>query len=180
MEEFFNSNSKDLLTTLIVVGTIIVLRFIAQKTIRRIGKINKFFEGRTILISKYFSILLIFLGIAILTVVWGVNFTQLTLLFSSVFAVLGVALFAQWSIISNITAGVILFFSFPFKIGDKIRIMDKEILDENQEDHGVFIIENITAFHVHLRKSNGSLMTYPNNLMLQKGIALVQTYEGNN
>jgi hypothetical protein len=28
-----------------------------------------------------------------------------------------VYMFAQWSILSNITSGIILFFSFPFKIG---------------------------------------------------------------
>jgi small-conductance mechanosensitive channel len=180
MEGFFYSNSKELLTTLIVVIVIGLLRFVAQKAIRRIGKINSFVEGRTLLISKYISILLTFLGIAVLTIVWGVNFTEVALLFSSLFAVLGVAFVAQWSIISNITAGVVLFFSVPFKIGDKIKIMDKEIMEESEqiEDSGVFTIENITAFHVHLRKPNGVLITYPNNLMLQKGIALVQTYEG--
>ncbi len=178
MEEFFRTNSSELLSTLIVVVTIILIRFISQKTVRRIGRINNFFKGRTLLISRYVSILLIFLGVIGLIIVWGVNFTEIALLFSSVFAVLGVTLVAQWSIISNITAGVILFFSFPFKIGDKIRIMDSDIMDVNLKDSGVFIIENITAFHVHLRKSNGSLMTYPNNLMLQKGISLIETYEG--
>ena len=39
---------------------------------------------------------------------------------------MGVAMFAQWSILSNITSGIILFFSFPFKIGDLILIHDKD------------------------------------------------------
>ncbi len=178
MKDFFTTYSNQLLSSLILVVTIIVIRFVSHKTVHRIGKINKFFNGRTLLITKYISVLLIFLGVIFLVIIWGVNFTEIALLFSSVFAVLGVALFAQWSIISNILAGVILFFSFPFKIGDKIKVMDKEIIDETLEDSNIFIIESITAFHVHLRKSNGSLMTYPNNLMLQKGISLIETYEG--
>lgn len=178
MKEFFTTHSSQLLSSLIAIVSIIVVRFISRKTVRRIGNINNFFEGRTKLIAKYISVLLIFFGIIILVIIWGVNFTEIALLFTSFFAVLGVALVAQWSIISNILAGVILFFSFPFKIGDKIKIMDNEIMDDTLEDPGVFIIESITAFHVHLRKSNGSIMTYPNNLMLQKGISLIQTYEG--
>ena len=43
-------------------------------------------------------------------------------------------------------AGIILYFSFPFKIGDRIKIMDKEM-----EYEGNYIIEDIRAFHIHLR-----------------------------
>ena len=51
--------------------------------------------------------------------------------------------------------------------------MDKEIELPNE----VYLIEDIRAFHIHLRRSNGELFTYPNNMMLQKAIALAQTYE---
>jgi small-conductance mechanosensitive channel len=67
---------------------------------------------------------------------------------------------------------VILFFSFPFKIGDRIRVWDKEL-----EYHDEFIIEDIKAFHVHLRKPDGELVTYPNNLLLQKAISLLGPLE---
>ncbi|NIW50111.1 MAG: mechanosensitive ion channel, partial [Gammaproteobacteria bacterium] len=43
---------------------------------------------------------------------------------SSFFAIVGVALFAQWSILSNITASVIIFFTSNAKIGDKIKVVD--------------------------------------------------------
>ena len=66
------------------------------------------------------------------------------------------------------TAGVILFFSFPFKIGDRIRIWDKEFEGDSE-----FVIEDIRAYHVHLRKDSGELITYPNNLFLQKAVSLL-------
>jgi hypothetical protein len=59
----------------------------------------------------------------------------------------GVAMFAQWSILSNITSGIILFF-FPFKIGDVIRIHDKDFPIEAE-------IEDIRAFHVALKTKDG-------------------------
>ncbi|MGB5370458.1 MAG: mechanosensitive ion channel domain-containing protein, partial [Flavobacteriaceae bacterium] len=80
-------------------------------------------------------------------------------------------------ILSNVTSGVILFFSFPFKIGDQIKIMDKDILDKLEPDETIFVIEDIKAFHVHLRSANGEIMTYPNNLMLQKAVVRINTYE---
>jgi small-conductance mechanosensitive channel len=97
-----------------------------------------------------------------------VNIREIGLILSSVFAVIGVAMFAQWSILSNVTAGIILFFSFPFKIGDRIQILDKDL-----ESSGTYLIEDIRAYHLHLRKENGQLVTYPNNLMLQKAVCVI-------
>ena len=54
--------------------------------------------------------------------------------------------------------------------------MDKEISDENDVNDNIFVIEDIRAFHVHLRRRNGEILTYPNSLVLQKGVALVSAY----
>lgn len=172
MEEIIFEYQRELLGTLAVIVLLLILRFTSTKGIRRVGRISDLNEVRTRLIVKYVNIGFYFLGMAALIFVWGVDFKELGLVFSSVFAVIGVALFAQWSILSNITAGIILFFSFPFKIGDKIKILDKEI-----EYDGYYIIEDIKAYHIHLRKDNGELMTYPNNMMLQKAVSLVNQYD---
>ena len=36
------------------------------------------------------------------------------------------------------------------------------------------LIEDIKAFHLHLRTDEGELITYPNNLILQKAVSLIQ------
>ncbi len=104
--------------------------------------------------------------IAIL-IIWGVNPTNLFVALGSVFAVIGVAFFAQWSILSNVTAGVILFFAAPFRIGDTIRIVDKDMPIE------ATVIE-IFTFYTHLRTKEGELHIFPNSLLLQKAIAVVE------
>tara|TARA_B100000929_G_C15377639_1_gene376647 strand:+ start:286 stop:504 length:219 start_codon:yes stop_codon:yes gene_type:complete len=60
-----------------------------------------------------------------------------------------------------------MFFSFPYKIGDTIKIHDKDMPIEAE-------IEDIKAFHLHLRTGDGELITYPNNLMLQKAVSLIE------
>ncbi len=172
MENFIANHQSELFATFVTLLILIILRYVINKMVRKIGKISDIVEARTLLITKYVSVLLTFIGIGALTFIWGVNFKDLGLLFSSIFAVIGVALFASWSILSNITAGVILFFSFPFKIGDRVRILDKDI--ESEEP---YLVEDIKAFHVNLRKENGELMVYPNNLMIQKAVTLVYHYE---
>ena len=166
MEEFIVTNQQELLLTAITVVILLVLKFVITKTVRRIGKISDIKQARTRLIIKYVSIALFTIGIGAIVFIWGVNFQEIGLLFSSIFAVIGVAMFASWSILSNVTAGIILFFSFPFKIGDRIRILDGDFPEEAD-------ILDIKAFHLYLRKDNGELVTYPNNLLLQKGVAQV-------
>ncbi|MCB9034507.1 MAG: hypothetical protein H6553_11770 [Chitinophagales bacterium] len=36
--------------------------------------------------------------------------------------------FAQWSVLSNITSGIIMYFNHPLGIGDNILIEDKAII----------------------------------------------------
>lgn len=96
----------------------------------------------------------------------GVTYGELTLFLSSFFAVLGVALFAQWSILSNVTASVLIFFQFPYRIGDRILIPNKDY-----DLSGV--IEEIGTFHVLIRRKDGVLVTYPNSLILQTPVLKV-------
>lgn len=166
MEEFIVNNHQEIMATGILFVLLIVLKFISTKAIRRIGRISDLNQARTRLIIKYVSIGLFAVGFGVFIFIWGVNFKEIGLLISSVFAVIGVAMFASWSILSNVTAGIILFFSFPFKIGDRIRVLDGDFPEEAD-------ILDIKAFHVYLRKDNGELVTYPNNLLLQKGVALI-------
>ena len=176
MEEFFTTHRSELLWSLITLVVAFIFKLGFTKAARKVGKIGDFNQVRTNLIIKYISIALTLTAIAALTLIWGVNFKDVGLLLSSMFAVLGVALFAQWSILSNITAGVIIFFSFPFKIGNTVRIMDKELSDSENLDDNIFVIEDIKAFHLHLRRRNGEILSYPNNMVLQKGVSLVSTY----
>ncbi len=120
-------------------------------------------EVRTRLVTRLLSYLLFFITTSIMAVSLGLGYQEVSLFVSSAFAVLGVALFAQWSILSNITAGVLIFFACPYRIGEKIRIVDKD------EDMTGIIVE-ISLFHVILKRDKGDLMTYPNSLMLQKAV----------
>lgn len=173
MENFFSIYQKELLFTGLTFILLFALRFLSKSTIKRIGSLSTIDKSRTKLITKFVMFGLSFLAIGVLVFIWGVNFREIGLLFSSLFAVIGVALFAQWSILSNITAGVILFFAFPFKIGDRIKILDKEAVETQQDSPDIFVIEDIKAFHIRLRSSKGNLVTYPNNLMLQKAVTLI-------
>ena len=167
MLDVLHSYKMEIIGTAILLIIILIIRKIIVLTVRKIGKKSGIAEVRAILIGRYVTVTLIILALLVEAFILGVEFSDITVLFSSVFAVIGIALFAIWSILSNVTSGVIMFFSFPYKVGDKIRIHDNDYPTEA-------LIEDIRAFHLHLRQDNGDLVTYPNNLILQKPVTLVE------
>ena len=77
----------------------VLYRFIAASQLK--AEMNK----RALVV---FHILLALLLVVVLSIVWGVDIRGLLVLASSMIAVVGVALFAAWSLLSNITAFFIL------------------------------------------------------------------------
>lgn len=153
--------------TVISFVVLFLLRYILIKLVRNFSSSHRKLERRTNLIIKYIDIAIVFIVVFWNILIWGVDFSDVGIVFSSVFAIIGVALFAQWSILSNVTSGVIMFFTFPYRIGDTILIHDKDFVMEP------LIIDDIRTFQVMLRNEKGEILTYPNNLFLQKGITLI-------
>ena len=162
-----NDFTKETISTGILLVVVFIVRIIVSKLIRRYAKLSQIIEHRTKLVVKYIHLLINIIAVFTLILIWGVETKDLFFTISSLTTVLGVGMFAQWSILSNITSGIILFFSFPFKIGDIIRIHDKEFPFEAE-------IEDIRAFHIYMKTKDGEMITYPNNLLLQRGISIIK------
>src|SRR5690606_9688519 len=127
MADIFFLNLNQIITTLGILVILWVIQFLLKKAAERVGHRSGIHVTRTRLMFKYINVLITILAIFLLSLTWGYNAQELALIFSSVFAIIGVAMFAIWSILSNITAGIILFFSFPYKIGSRIKIHDKDM-----------------------------------------------------
>lgn len=152
---------KFLLTLLVLAGLFLSIRY-SKKGIFKYGESKEISLYRVKYIEKIISLSLVIFYLILLVTVLGIEYSQISFFLSSLFAVLGVVLFAQWSILSNVTASLIIFFGFPYRVGDRIKILDKD-----DDIYGV--IEEIEMFHVLIRRG-GELITYPNSLILQKGV----------
>jgi len=162
----------EIVATTITLILFVLVRFFVAKIVRRFAKVSDSIEHRANLVIKYINVLVNILAAIVLFTIWGIRTTHIIVFASSISAIIGVAMFAQWSILSNITAGIILFFNFPFKIGDVILIHDKDFPVEGE-------IMDITAFHALLKTKSGERVTYPNNLLIQKGITIIKQYNDN-
>ncbi len=150
------------LIVLLAVVYVVATRFL-KSSIALLGQKKSVNEVRITYVSKMLNLGFTALFVLLVCLILGIGYGQLAIFFSSVFAVVGVALFAQWSILSNITASLIIFFSFPYRVGDWVKVVDKD-------DEVLGQIIEISTFHVIIQRLSNDIVTYPNNLILQKAV----------
>lgn len=154
---------KVLETVILIVG-IFLIGIILRKVINRFARLSLLYKSRrNRVIAKLFNVMLFIVFLICLSIIWGIDKQEILVFASSIFAIIGIALFAQWSILSNITSGIIIFFSFPYRIGDKVKILNKDFPIEG-------VIEDIALFYIYIKDEKGFLTTIPNNTILQNGI----------
>lgn len=163
MIEIFNN---EIFLTLIFFVLVFISRAIIFKTINKAAIKWKRVHTRTTLIKKFINFFMVFIIILFLPLIWGFQPKDVTVFLSSIFAVISIAFFAQWSILSNITSGIIMFFTFPYKLGDFIKIHEGE-------DSIYGYIEDIRTFQVIIRGLDNKVTTFPNSMMLQKGVSIL-------
>jgi small-conductance mechanosensitive channel len=152
-----------ILIALLCVGVFFYLNRLVNSLLIQFAEKNQASELRVGYIRKTLNFGFLLLGLVLVCFFLGLGYQQVFIFMSSFLAVLGIALIAQWSMLSHLTAGVIIFFAFPYRIGDRIRVADKD------DDISGRIIE-IALFHVLIRRDDGSMVIYPNSLILQKAV----------
>tara|TARA_R110002073_G_scaffold128999_3_gene275155 strand:+ start:122854 stop:123342 length:489 start_codon:yes stop_codon:yes gene_type:complete len=146
---------------------LITLMGITKKITRKVSLVKSLEPHRrkVVLNSFFFGYYVLFFTAII--IILGIELKELSVFLSSILAVIGIAFFAQWSLLSNITASIIIFFYHPLKIGDKVRILDKEF-------DFVGKVTDITGFYVMMMTEENQKITIPNSLVLQKGIEFLK------
>ena len=162
MYEFLNDYK--FIGSIIVILIGLLLRFITSKSLRKIRIKFDFQKSRMVVIYKIITFLIYCTILVLIAFIWGVDEKQLIIYISSFLTILGIAFFAQWSLLSNITAGLILFINYPVKIGDTITILEK---DNNTTGE----IIDIGAFFITLKTTDNEMITIPNSVVLQKSIS---------
>ncbi len=160
--------SIELIETIAVAVFIIIIQLISKSAISRSLKKFKFTVQRRPIIVKLINFIVFVLGVISISAIWGIKQSDLFIFLSSVVTIIGIAFFAQWSLLSNITSALILFFNHPIKIGDTIELNDKEI--------GVSgVVKDIGYYFVRIENSAGETQTIPNSLFLQKMVTIRRT-----
>lgn len=122
-------------------------------------------RGRRKVIVKAVHLFSFLTLVILLSAVWGLQQKEIAVFVGTILTALGIAFFAQWSLLSNITSSLLIFFNHPVKIGDRIKVLDKDYPVEGE-------VTDLNYFFVHLKIESGELVTIPNSILLQKSVAV--------
>lgn len=171
MEAFIENHHIQLIETAIVIGAFIALRYALRWLVRGavIKLAYKAKEEREVM--RLIHLMLLLLIAVALTAVWGIKQNEILVFAASAVTVLGVAFFAEMSILSNVTACLVLFFQHPVKLGDRIRLKDGEHDVEGE-------LVDITYFFAFVRQDDGALITVPNATLLKNSFTIIASQKG--
>ncbi|CAM4105450.1 mechanosensitive ion channel domain-containing protein [Gillisia limnaea] len=147
--------------TIITVASFFILRFVTGKFLGKIQNKYNYSKYRIRPILKFINVFIFITLIIIIVAIWGVEQSKLLTFVTSVLTVVGIALVAQWSILSNLSSALIIFINHPVKLGESITILDKEFDISGQ-------VSDIGLFYVILKTDTNEKIMIPNNIFLQK------------
>ncbi|MEM7656223.1 MAG: mechanosensitive ion channel family protein [Bacteroidota bacterium] len=152
------------LETLVAVLLYFIAKRICFKVIDKTLRDRLLQESRGLIIKRLIYVVLLSVSALFILLIWGVDQAELAIFMSSVLTIVGVAFFAQWSLLSNITSSILLFFNHPIKLADTIMILEgKDYVLEGKVMH-------IGLFFTTLQTSDGEELALPNNVFIQKSI----------
>ena len=160
-----NIQEIHILETFLVLLGYVVTYFITNKFINSTLKNAHFQRVRRKIIVKALHLFSFFTLIILLSAVWGLEQKDIAVFVGTILTAMGIAFFAQWSLLSNVTSSLLLFFNHPIKIGDRIKVLDKDYPFEGE-------VSDLTYFFVILKTEQAEIITIPNSLLMQKSISI--------
>lgn len=124
--------------------------------------------------SRYFAmrrlitVTTLVLSIVALVFIWKINVKHAWVSMTGILALVAIAFFAMWSLIGNVLAGIIVYFTSPFKIEDTIEIMPDAIRGK---------VLAINTFYTVLRDKERDYINIPNSLLFQKYIKVLKAVD---
>ena len=156
-----------IIETIVVLVGYLITYFITKIFVNNSLKQTYLQRGRRKMIIKAVHLLSFITAIILLSAIWGLKQNEIAVFVGTILTALGIAFFAQWSLLSNITSSILLFFNHPVKIGDTIKVLDKDNPVEGE-------VSDLTYFFVHLKTESGEVITIPNSLLFQKSVSIIE------
>ena len=159
-----------IIETFVVLGFYIISYFIFKTVINNFLKKTQLERGRRKMTIKAVLLFTTMTTIILLTGVWGFKQNEIALFASTILTALGIAFFAQWSLLSNITSSILIFFNHPIKIGNTIKVLQKDCYYEGE-------VTDLNYFFVHLKTKDNEIITIPNSHFFEKSFSISEQKE---
>lgn len=158
--------TPSIIQTCILLAVVIIVKLFAGQAVNRILARLDFDLKRKKITMRIINLFLLLFVLVVLAAIWNIDRSQFMVFITSLITVLGIAFFAQWSILSNITSSLILFFNHPVKIGQRVKVLDREYDIEGK-------LIDISFYFLYIKTDKGELITIPTSVALTKTLLII-------
>lgn len=158
--------TPSIIQTCVLLAVVIIVKLFAGQAVNRILARLDFDLKRKKITMRIINLFLLIFVLIVLGAIWNIDRSQFMVFITSLVTVLGIAFFAQWSILSNITSSLILFFNHPVKIGQRVRVLDREYDIEGK-------LIDISFYFLYIKTDKGELITIPTSVALTKTLLII-------
>jgi small-conductance mechanosensitive channel len=159
-----------IIETLIILGCYIILYFLVKTVINNFLKKTRLERSRRKMTIRAVQLFTTMTAIILLTGVWGFKQNEIAFFASTILTALGIAFFAQWSLLSNITSSILIFFNHPVKLGDYVKVLHKDYHYEGE-------VTEMNYFFVHIKTADNEIITIPNSHFFEKSFSVSEKKE---
>jgi small-conductance mechanosensitive channel len=158
--------TPSIIQTCVLLAIVIIVKLFAGQAVNRILARLDFDLKRKKITMRIINLFLLLFVLVVLAAIWNIDRSQFMVFITSLITVLGIAFFAQWSILSNITSSLILFFNHPVKIGQRVKVLDREYDIEGK-------LIDISFYFLYIKTDRGELITIPTSVALTKTLLII-------
>jgi len=138
----------------LVVGLVLLL--LVSRVLRLASRRSEFAPAALRIIRNLLWVVVVVIVVGLVLQKFGMDFMGFI---TATLALVAVGFIAVWSMISNITATMLLLFIKPFRIGDWLEIPSEKVSGK---------VMDLDLFYTSLENPEGDEVKIPNNLLFQK------------
>ena len=148
----------------------LAVRIACNRSIDRLVRSRQRMHPRRVASTRRaLSVVTVVMLFATLAVIWSIDLRSLAVTSGAILAALGIAFFAQWSVLSNVTISFIMFWRFPIHVGDRIKVLSDQPISGTVTD--------LTPFFIVLKDEDSNTVTVPNAVSLQQAFVIYDPAE---
>jgi len=159
-----------ILETFVILILYVIAFFTTKTIINNVLKNTQLQRARRKIIVKAVHLFTSLTVLILISGIWGLKQNEIAVFASTILTALGIAFFAQWSLLSNVTSSILLFFNHPVKLGDHIKVLDKDCPFEGE-------VTELNYFFMHLKTKDGEVITVPNSILMVKPVSIIYEQE---
>lgn len=161
--------SVTLLRATVILTVALVLHLLGRRALERVGRAGRLSSNTRFMATAVLKWGLVVIASVAVMQQFGISVHSLWTALSAVFVLVAVGFVALWSVLSNMLCAVFLVLFAPFRIGDRVEIIEI-VLNDGTKQGLRGTVTGIDLIYTTLHDDDDSTVRIPNNMLFQRAI----------